>query len=135
MDGVERLLKTTRPNEVAMHPSYSKSALKKVLKDTGAKDMRKSVEAMARRVDKHFTHDDDSNPGGVGGPGNPNNHTAFDPATQALIAHVWRELSSELARETTRAIDTIAKCYENSLTLDYTLRDLESAYQRAKATR
>ena len=129
MDGVERLLRTTAPNEVAMHPNYSKSNLKKVLKDTNSKDMRKAVEAMARRVDKHFTHDDETPVGGVGA------IPAHDPATQALIASVWRELSAELVRETTRAIDTIGKCYDNSLTLDYTLRDLESVCQRARAAR
>lgn len=132
MDGVERLMKTTPPNEVSLNPNYSKSTLKKVLKDTTAKDMRKAVEAMARRVDKHFAHDDDGPVGGVvGGPAN----VTVDAATQALIAHVWSELSNALKHEITRAIETIAKCYDNTLTLDYTLRDMESACQRAKATR
>ncbi|WVO23559.1 uncharacterized protein IAS62_004914 [Cryptococcus decagattii] len=58
-DGVDRLLQSTPANEVSLHHSYSRSALKKVLKDHGAKDMRKAVETMSRRVDKHFADDEE----------------------------------------------------------------------------
>lgn len=136
MDGVERLLRTTPATEVALHQNYSKSALKKILKDSGAKDMRKAVEAMARRVDKHFTHDDDGGAvgavGAVVGVGQSTAASASDPATQALISSVWRELCNELKRETARASDYISKCYDNNLSLEYTARDIESYCQRVK---
>jgi hypothetical protein len=139
MDGVERLLKTTAPKDVSMNNNYSKSTLKKILKDLGTKDMRKAVETMARRVDKHFTHDEEGALGGVGVPGLGNSggggHShASDPATQALIASVWRDLTAEMVRETTRAIDLMEKCYDSNLHLDYTLRDLESTCARAKTS-
>ncbi|KAG8219670.1 exocyst complex component Sec3-domain-containing protein [Butyriboletus roseoflavus] len=54
-EGVERLLKTTAPSEVQKNSSYNKSSLKKVLKDFDGKDVRKHIDVLFRRVEKHFT--------------------------------------------------------------------------------
>lgn len=54
-EGVERLLQTTAPTEVSSNSSYNKSALKKVVKEYDAKDIRKHVDALFKRVEKHFT--------------------------------------------------------------------------------
>ncbi|KIJ46415.1 hypothetical protein M422DRAFT_140811, partial [Sphaerobolus stellatus SS14] len=53
-DGVERLLKTTAPSEISNNSSYNKSALKRVVKEYNAKDMRRHVDALFKRVEKHF---------------------------------------------------------------------------------
>lgn len=87
-DGVDRLLQSTPANEVSLHHSYNRSALKKILKDHGAKDMRKAVETMSRRVDKHFADDEE-----------PNTSTA----NTALISIIWKELTKEFAKEILRA--------------------------------
>jgi hypothetical protein len=118
-DGVERLLRTTPANEVSLHQSYSRSALKKMLKDFTSKDMRKAVETMSRRVDKHFTADDDG--------------SSIDPATAALIQSVWKALTAELKRETRRDADIIANSYGDSgLSLDFGQADVEAACKRMK---
>jgi hypothetical protein len=120
-DGVERLLKTTPPSEVSLHNSYSRSALKKVLKDNGAKDMRKAIETMSKRVDKHFGDDDAPTSG------------AADAGTQALIQTVWKEVTAGLRRETDRAREMIGKSYGDSgLGLEYGPADVEAACKRAK---
>ena len=118
-DGIERLLKTTPAAEISLHNSYSRSALKKVLKDNGAKDMRKAIETMSKRVDKHFTDDDSSNP--------------MDAHTLALIQIVWKEVTAGLRRETERVREILNKSYGDSgLGLEYGSSDVEAACKRAK---
>ncbi|KAL7418847.1 hypothetical protein Q5752_006531 [Cryptotrichosporon argae] len=123
-DGVERLSATTPANEISLHHNYSRSALKKVLKDTGAKDMRKAIEGLARRVDKHF-YDEDAAAGAAGAHG--------DPHVAALTAAVWHALTAELRRETARAAGLISKSYaEAGLALEFGPGDVEAACKRAK---
>lgn len=106
-----------------MHSVHSRSALKKVLKESGAKDMRKAIEAMARRVDKHFSDDDGSG---------TTTHT-HDPATAALIAKVWREVTTALTTEISRATQIISSSYgDTGLSLEYSAKDVESVCARAK---
>lgn len=121
-DNVERVMANTPPSEVSLHPASSKSALKKLLKDYTAKDMRKSVEAMAKRVDKQFNHDDE--------PGS----TSVDPIIAEVINVVWKEITSELKRDTGRVQELIGRCYSDSnLGIEYGPGDVESACKRAKA--
>lgn len=115
-----------------MHSAYSRSALKKVLKETGSKDMKKAIEAMARRVDKHF-NDDESGPGDL-------HHTAHtgpaDAATAALMASVWREITSSLSGEIARATQLMSASYATSgLALEYGPKDVEVMCQRSWANR
>lgn len=117
-DGVERLLQTTPAAEVSLHNSFSRSAFKKVLKENGAKDMRKAIETMSKRVDKHFT-DDEAGPA--------------DPTAQALISTVWKEVTNGLKAETERDRDIMSKSYGDSgLGLEYGPGDVEAACKRAK---
>ena len=117
-DGVERLMQSTPAAEVSLHSSYARSALKKMLKENGAKDMRKGVETMARRVDKHFG-DDDVGP--------------TDAVSQAVVQQVWAAVTSAMRQETERARGIIVNSYRDSgLGLEYTPQDVESACRRAK---
>lgn len=118
-DGVERLLATTPAAEVSLHSSFSRSALKKVLKDNGAKDMRKAIETMSKRVDKHFTEDDAVSAG--------------EGSNHVLIQTVWREVTAGLKRETERAREIVGKSYSDSgLGMEYGPGDVEAACKRAK---
>lgn len=117
------MLQNTPATEVSLHQSCSKSALKKLLKDHTAKDMRKSVEAMARRIDKQFSHDDE--PGGA---------SAADPVIAEVINTVWKEITSELKRDTGRVQELIGRCYSDSnLGIEYGPGDVEAACKKAKA--
>ncbi|RXK38676.1 hypothetical protein M231_03986 [Tremella mesenterica] len=116
-DGVNKLLQTTPASEVSLHNSYSRSALKKMLKDYSSKDVRKAIEAMSKRVDKHFVNEDD--------PG--------DTGTQQLVQTVWREVTGELKRETEKAQGIIKTSYGDSgLSLEYGPADVEAACKRAR---
>lgn len=116
-----------------MHSAYSRSALKKVLKDAGSKDMKKAIEAMARRVDKHF-NDDENGPGGDSHHGHSSGPA--DAATAALMASVWREVTAALSGEIGRAQQLISSCYSTSgLALEYGTKDVETVCQRAWGSR
>ena len=116
------MLQNTPATEVSLHQSCSKSALKKLLKDYTAKDMRKSVDAMARRIDKQFSHDDESGA------------TPADPVIAEVISTVWKAITSELKRDTGRVQELIGKCYSDSnLGIEYGPGDVDTACKKAKA--
>jgi hypothetical protein len=91
------------------------------LKDYGAKDMRKAIETMTRRVDKHFGGDD----------ADPSPAPSSDKG--ALISIVWKEVTAGLKNETARAADIIKRSYGDSgLSLEYGPADVEASCKRAK---
>lgn len=119
-EGVERLLKTTAPTEIPNNSSYSKSALKKVIKEFTAKDLRKHVDALFKRVEKHFTEASESTTGEVNG-----------MAAGTVLVGVWKACEDELLRITELFGKRIAQCYQSSgVTLEYTAADVEAAFKR-----
>jgi hypothetical protein len=92
--GLEQLLRTTPPTEVSLHSAYTKSAVRRALSDLRAKDVRKAVDALYKRVDKHF--------GDVSSPSAE--HTA-------VLKTVWKACEDELQRLTAAWKGLIDKCY------------------------
>jgi hypothetical protein len=122
-------LQTTPANEISLHPTCSKSAAKKVLKDFTAKDMRKLVDAMSKRVDKHFTNDDDY----TSSSSTSASTSANDPSMALVISTVWKEVSMELKRETGKIQELIGRCYsDSSVGIEYGAAEVEVACRRAK---
>ncbi len=123
-EGVERLLKTTAPSEVSSNSSYSKSALKKVVKEYNAKDIRKHVDALFKRVEKHFdeasekaTTEDTSTSTGI--------------APGTVMVGVWKACEEELLRITELFSKRITQCYKDTgVTLEYSAADVEGAFRR-----
>ena len=72
---MDRLLKTAAPTEVASNSNYNKAALKKVVKEYSAKDVRKNIDVLFRRVEKHFIEG--------------NQHDSQEVSTN-LVIKVWR---------------------------------------------
>ena len=103
-----------------MHNAYNKSALKKVLKDTGGlKDLRKSVELLSKRVDKHFAEEDSS--------------SNVDASTQSVIQAVWKAIAPSLVTEVARANDMMKTSYGDSgQGLEYSAGDVEAICKRSK---
>lgn len=121
-EGIERLLQTTAPTEIANNSSYGKSALKKVVKEYSNKDVRKQIESLFKRVEKHFNSDALDKPtaddGGIIAPG-------------TVLAEVWKACEDELLRITELFSKRISQCYGDSgITLDYTVVDVEGAFKR-----
>ncbi|KAJ7293415.1 exocyst complex component Sec3-domain-containing protein [Mycena rebaudengoi] len=122
-EGVERLLKTTAPSEVVNNASYNKSALKKVVKEYNAKDIRKHVDALFKRVEKHFTEASEKTTTEENG--------GIAPGT--VMVGVWKACEEELLRITELVTKRISQCYaESGVTLDYSAADVEGAFRRQR---
>ncbi|RPD57026.1 hypothetical protein L227DRAFT_578216 [Lentinus tigrinus ALCF2SS1-6] len=123
-EGVERLLKTTAPSEISSNSSYSKSSLKKVVKEYNAKDIRKHVDALFKRVEKHF--DEASEKATTE---DASASTGIAPGT--VMVGVWKACEEEVLRITDLFNKRIAQCYkETGVTLEYTAGDVEAAFKR-----
>jgi len=120
-DGIERLLKTTAPTEVSGNSNYNKSALKKVVKEFSPKDVRKHVDVLFKRVEKHFTEASEKSTTEEGG--------CIAPGT--VMVGAWKACEEELLRYTEGFSKRITQCYSDSgVTLDYTIGDVEAAFRR-----
>lgn len=122
-EGVERLLKTTAPSQVSASSAFSKSALKRAVKDYSQKDLRRAVEALYKRVDKHFSLA--SEQGGV---------TISEEGT--ALVDVWKACESEMARETEMFGRLISQCYEGTgVQLEFTVADVEAFFRNTRKGR
>lgn len=120
-NGIDALLQTTPANEVTLHSAYSKSSAKKLVREYTAKDLRKAVEAMSKRVQKHFADDDDA--GTAGAP------VALDRDELAeVLSQVWRASEDAFARETDRFLRILKTCYNDALHVDYTSQDVRRPF-------
>lgn len=115
--GLEQLLRTTPPSEVGLHASFTKSACKRVGSSMGVKDLRKAIEALAKRVEKHF------------GEGMPSGEAA------EVCSNVWRACGDEVAKCAVTWKGLIDKCYpESSASLEFNEKDAREGFQRSKPT-
>ncbi|KAL1707372.1 exocyst complex component Sec3-domain-containing protein [Schizophyllum commune] len=120
-EGVERNLKTTAPAQISNMPGYGKSALKKVVKEYDAKDIRKHVDALFKRVEKHFDEASEKTMAAETG--------GIPPGT--VMVGVWKACEEELLRITELFNKRLAQCYaESGVSLEYTPADVEAAFRR-----
>ncbi|KAA1467891.1 exocyst complex component sec3 subunit [Dentipellis sp. KUC8613] len=120
-DGIERLLKTTAPSEVSSNSNYNRSALKKVVKEYNAKDVRKLVDSLFKRVEKHFTEASEK--------ATTEENSGITPGT--VMVGVWKACEEELLKITELFSKRISQCYANSgVSLEYSAGDVEAAFRR-----
>ncbi|KAI0778389.1 exocyst complex component Sec3-domain-containing protein [Trametes elegans] len=123
-EGIERLLKTTAPTEISSKSSYSRSALKKVVKEYTAKDVRKYIDALFKRVEKHFTEASEK-----ATTEDASASTGIAPGT--VLVGVWKACEEELLRITELFNKRISQCYRDTgVSLEYTAADVEAAFKR-----
>ncbi|CAE6460065.1 unnamed protein product [Rhizoctonia solani] len=119
-DGVERLLQTTAPSEITNNNNFSRSALKKVVKEYDSKDMRKNIDGLYKRVEKHF----DAEEGSTLPPGH-------NGAAAPVLVGVWNACEEQLLQLTDKWIKLISQCYpESGVSLEYTTGDVRAAFKR-----
>ncbi|KAG9118905.1 hypothetical protein FRC07_006334 [Ceratobasidium sp. 392] len=121
-DAVERQLQTTAPSEVHNNNSFNRSALKKVVKEYDQKDMRRNIDGLYKRVEKHFADADEANAAPA-----QNQSAAAGP----VLAGVWNACEEELIRLTDKWVKLIGQCYADSgVALEYTTGDVRAAFRR-----
>ncbi|KAF7619127.1 exocyst complex component Sec3 [Aspergillus flavus] len=113
VESAEGLLATTsNPADISSRPSHSRSVAKKVLATYDAKEMRRGIEALKKRVEKHFGDADD--------PG----------LSRSLVLKVLRECESryEGAYDRTRRI--LNTVYEGQLDLEWRKEDAIAMFKK-----
>jgi hypothetical protein len=112
-------LKTTAPSEVATGNNFNPSALKRIVKEYTAKDIRKHVDALFKRVEKHFTETSEKESTQKGG-----------IARGTAMIDVWKACEAELLRITELFSKRISQCYAQSgVSLEYTAADVEATFR------
>ncbi|EGG07394.1 uncharacterized protein MELLADRAFT_85837 [Melampsora larici-populina 98AG31] len=111
-EGIQQLLRTTSPSEISMHSQYTKSALKRAISSFDKKDLKKSIEALAKRVEKHFN--DLANP-------------------SAVMNTVWSACEAELRKWIEEWNGVILKCYGiETHGLDIGVEDVKASFLKYK---
>lgn len=123
-EGVDRILKNKSANEVANNSNYSKSALKKVLKEYNSRDVRKHIDTLFKRVEKHFEEASEKPVTDESG--------SITPGT--VLVGVWKACEEETLRATDMFTKRITQCYGDSgITLEYLPTDIEASFKRHRA--
>ncbi|PWZ03105.1 hypothetical protein BCV70DRAFT_197338 [Testicularia cyperi] len=112
-DGIDGLLRSTPATEVSLHSAYSKSSFKKLVRDFTAKDTRKAIEALSKRVGKHFADDEESAlPASGSGSGTSSQSTdAQDAEITDVLVRVWNNCQDACINEFTRLARIAQDCY------------------------
>ncbi|KAF8913023.1 exocyst complex component Sec3-domain-containing protein [Gymnopilus junonius] len=122
-EGLDRVARDASTSEATSNSSFNKSALKKVVKDYNAKDVKKHIDILAKRVEKHFTEDkstaDESGASGI--------------TSHRVLIGVWNACEAEFVKLTEAWNSRISQVYGDSgVSLEYTASDAESAFRRQK---
>ncbi|KAG2192485.1 hypothetical protein INT47_002164 [Mucor saturninus] len=100
-EGVENMTHTGTPEEVSFHMNYNKTQLRRVITMYPPKEIKKSLEQLYKRVDKHFSEE------------------------EGLLQVVWRGIQEEFIRQHEKMEDLIHKCYSDAgAHLEFTIQDL-----------
>ncbi|CAO3701218.1 unnamed protein product [Rhizopus stolonifer] len=101
-EGVETMARTSSmPEEVSFHMNYNKTQLRKVITMYPSKEIKKSLEQLYKRVDKHFSEE------------------------EGLLQVVWRGIQEEFIQQHERMENLIRQCYPDvGIHLEFTIQDL-----------
>lgn len=130
-EGVQRQLETLTPQEVTASPAYNKSALKRAVKDISSqKELRKSLEALSKRIEKHYSLvDEDLNDPSMA---NAVNHLG----AEAMIATVWNACERILGDAVKRWQGIMATVYADAAAsgvgLEYGPAEVDSLFKKFK---
>ena len=120
--GIETLLPTTPATEVALHSHFSRSSAKKLVRDLSQKDVRKAIEALSKRIQKHFDDEDAS--------------TALTHTELAhVLQQVWQSSQDMFTAEVERLSRILLTCYPQSgLGLEISSQDVQRLFQTLAPT-
>lgn len=114
LESTEALMKSTESYaSIANKPSHSRSSVKKVLSTYDAKEIRKGIETLKKRVEKHFTDADD-----------PSN------SSKTLIMRVFDECNTRYTLAYDRMKVVIEKVYDSTLDIDWRKEDATAMFKR-----
>ncbi|PJF17479.1 Exocyst complex, component Exoc1 domain-containing protein [Paramicrosporidium saccamoebae] len=104
-DGISAQLENTPPEEVAFHASYSKASAKRVLTAYPVREVRKNLELVWVRVEKHFGDD------------------------KTVRQVVWRAIQDYFVKDSTQFAEAIQKVYPGTdVQLCYSVADAMACF-------
>ena len=119
---LDRAVKDSNPAEVTNN-SNNKAALRRIIKDYNSKDIRKHVDTLSKRVEKHFTEASEKT----------TVEEVSGIATGTVLAGVWKACEKELVRLTELFSARISQWYGGSgISLEYTSSDVENAFRKQR---
>ncbi|XP_075895707.1 exocyst complex component 1 isoform X3 [Nelusetta ayraudi] len=101
-EGVEaRVAQGVREEEVSYQLAFNKQELRKVIKEYPGKEVKKGLENLYRKVDKHLCEE------------------------ESLLQVVWHSMQDEFIRQYKHFEDLIGRCYPGSgITMEFTIQDM-----------
>lgn len=115
LESTESLLRSHpgSPSEIANRASHSRSTFKKILSSYDAKEIRRGIETLKKRVDKHFGEGDDT-------PG----------LSRELITKVCKECEARYLDVGETVNKIVREVYEGSLEVEWRREDVVSAFRK-----
>uniref|UniRef100_A0A8C4F1T1 Exocyst complex component 1 n=1 Tax=Dicentrarchus labrax TaxID=13489 RepID=A0A8C4F1T1_DICLA len=101
-EGVEaRVAQGVREEEVSYQLAFSKQELRKVIKEYPGKEVKKGLDNLYKKVDKHLCEE------------------------ESLLQVVWHSMQDEFIRQYKHFEDLIGRCYPGSgITMEFTIQDM-----------
>ena len=115
LESTESLIRNnpSSPTSVATRASHSRSTFKKILSGYDAKEIKRGIETLKKRVDKHFGDGDDT--AGL---------------SRELVTKVFRECEGRYLQIGERVNKVVKDVYEGSLEVEWRREDVVSAFRR-----
>lgn len=114
IESTESLLRAhpDNPTSIATRASHSRSTFKKLLSTYDAKEIRRGIETLKKRVEKHFGDADDLN------------------ISRGLVAKVLRECEIRYLGVGERVVRVVKDVYEGTLEVEWRREDVVAAFKR-----
>lgn len=115
LESTESLIRNNpgSPTSIATRASHSRSNFKKILSSYDAKEIKRGIETLKKRVGKHFGEGDDT--AGL---------------SRELVTRVFRECEGRYVQIGERVNKVVRDVYESSLEVEWRREDVVSAFRR-----
>lgn len=115
LESTESLIRNNpgSPTSIATRASHSRSTFKKILSSYDAKEIKRGIDTLKKRVDKHFGDGDDT--AGL---------------SRELVTKVFRECEGRYLQIGERVSKVVKDVYESSLEVEWRREDVVSAFRR-----
>lgn len=114
IESTESLMQTANdgPASIANRASHSKAVFKRILSIYDSKEIIKGIEALKKRVNKHFAESDET------------------IISQTLVAKVLRECGERYVDIHDRTATVIKQVYEDGLEIEFKREDIQNSFRR-----
>lgn len=122
MQGVETFVQSNPSEDVTARISFSKSAFKKVLSHYDTKELRKGIDLLHKRVDKHFGQASDDSDSVY--------NQKQSMIAKDLVREVWKECQKEYVGIVELCQRIISIYYPEGVQMDFSLGDVNDAFSK-----